>query len=105
MGAAEHGAGLGTDTHKSKPGHYIVTLRLSSDGGAGARLQKTIQISPSWVENARKGNSVWLEAEDHSGEGHGSSRIILSSSAYRGWSRMRSLRMSQWSEGSGLSAA
>ena len=60
----------------AEPGRYRVTLRLSTDRGAGAKLQKTIHISPAWVESARTGGGIWLEAEDRSGEGDGTSRII-----------------------------
>ena len=60
----------------TEPGHYRVILRLRSDRGAGARLQKTIQISPAWLETARAGGGIWLEAEDRSAEGDGTSRIM-----------------------------
>jgi hypothetical protein len=59
----------------TEPGRYTVTLRLGTDLGAGARLKKTIQINPAWVEGVRTGGGVWLEAEDHRGEGGGTSRI------------------------------
>ena len=58
----------------TKPGRYTVTLRLGTDRGAGARLKKTIQIDPAWLEGARTGGGVWLEAENHSAEGGGTSR-------------------------------
>ena len=60
----------------TEPGRYRVILRLGTDRGAGAKLQKTIQISPVWVENARTGGGIWLEAENHSGEGGGTSRTM-----------------------------
>jgi len=58
------------------PGRYTVVLRLGTDRGAGGKLQKTIQISPSWVERARTGSGVWLEAESFTGEGGGTSRMF-----------------------------
>jgi hypothetical protein len=60
----------------TEPGSYTVTLRLGTDRGAGARLARTIQIDPAWVESARTGGSVWIEAEDYSGEGEGASRTF-----------------------------
>ena len=60
----------------AEPGHYRVILRVGAAGGAGAKLQKTIQISPAWVETVRTGGGIWLEAENHSGEGGGTSRTV-----------------------------
>jgi len=58
------------------PGPYTVTLRLNTDRGVGAKLRKTIQVNPGWVERARAGGGVWMEAEGRSGEGGGVSRIM-----------------------------
>lgn len=60
----------------AEPGRYDVTLRLGTDRGAGARLAKTIQVNPAWVEGARAGGGIWIEAEGHSGEGGGTSQTV-----------------------------
>ena len=60
----------------AKPGRYKIILRVSTDQGAGAKLEKTIHINPSWMESARTGGGLWVEAESYSGEGAGKSRTM-----------------------------
>ncbi|MBT3291118.1 MAG: PKD domain-containing protein, partial [Victivallales bacterium] len=76
FGDGSTGEGVQVSHTYTDPGRYRVVLRIGTEGGAGAKLQKTIQISPAWVESVRTGGGIWLEAEKHSGEGDGTSRIM-----------------------------
>ena len=76
FGDGDTGEGAQVAHAYADSGRYRVVLRIGTDGGAGAKLQKTIQISPAWVESVRTGGGIWLEAESHSGEGGGISRIM-----------------------------
>ncbi len=76
FGDGATGAGQRVTHAYSEPGQYRVVLRISTDRGAGAVVRESIQINPAWVESARSGGGIWVEAEEHSAEGGGASRVL-----------------------------
>ncbi len=76
FGDGSTGEGAQISHRYVQPGQYQVTLRLETDLGAGGRLSKLVHINPTWVEKARGRGGLWLEAEDRSREGDGTSRVI-----------------------------
>ncbi len=76
FGDGTTGAGEQVSHRYVQPGLYQVTLRVETDLGAGGRLDKKVQVNPVWVEKARGGGGLWLEAEEHCREGGGASRLL-----------------------------
>jgi hypothetical protein len=76
FGDGATGQGADVSHAYTESGSYRVVLRLGTDRGEGAKLEKTVQVSPVWVENARAKGGIWLEAEDLAAEGGGTCRII-----------------------------
>jgi hypothetical protein len=73
-GAVAEGAKV-THTY-AEPGSHTVSLRIGTDLGEGAKLTRTIHVEPAWVQRVRAAGGIWIEAEDKTGEGKGTSRTF-----------------------------
>ena len=55
----------------AKPGTYYVQLKVGSDGGEWATMEKSVHVRPKWLSAILKAGAVLVEAEAFTGEGGG----------------------------------